>query len=234
MPTTRLYFAFTAGLPCGRQEPVREPRNLIAVNTDGMHKYAAWGVYICRCRDGTLYTGSTARLARRLVQHNAGQGARYTRSRAPVHLVYWEPCASRAAAQGRESALKKAGRRIKLDLIGRWQDRFRRPGGGHQSTWQPWVWDGVVPSKPLLAAASPECGAADISLWRHDGWVRVEGLERLLARQNQAAHRLAACVLWDLRAQGDRGVYVMVPATPCDPAILERFTNLGLVPVTWA
>lgn len=203
------------------------------MNTDGKHEYAAWGVYICRCRDGTLYTGSTARLSRRLVQHNAALGARYTRSRIPVHLVYWEPCAGRAAAQSRESALKKADRRIKLDLIERWQDRLRWPGGSHQPTWQPWVWDGLVPAKPLPAVASPEHGAAGISLRRHDGWVRVEGLERLLARQDQAALGLAASVLQDLRARGERGVYVMAPASPCDPAILERCTKLGLVPVTW-
>ncbi len=55
-------------------------------------------VYILRCADGTLYTGWTTDLNRRLAAHNAGSGAKYTRSRRPVALLYSEECASRGAA----------------------------------------------------------------------------------------------------------------------------------------
>ena len=48
-------------------------------------------VYLLRCSDGTLYTGCTNNLDRRLAAHNAGKGTKYTRSRRPVALVYWEP-----------------------------------------------------------------------------------------------------------------------------------------------
>lgn len=75
-----------------------------------------WLVYMLRCRDGTIYTGCTNNLTRRLAAHNAGQGAKYTRGRGPVTLIYQEPCASRATALAREAALKKLSRRQKLAL----------------------------------------------------------------------------------------------------------------------
>ena len=58
-------------------------------------------VYVVRCRDGTLYTGVTNDLERRVAAHNAGRGARYTRARGPVALVYREPAPNRGAAQRR-------------------------------------------------------------------------------------------------------------------------------------
>ncbi|MCX5871172.1 MAG: GIY-YIG nuclease family protein [Deltaproteobacteria bacterium] len=67
-----------------------------------------WYVYIVRCSDNTLYTGITTDLSRRLLEHNSGpKGARYTRSRRPVALVYCEQVASRSAATSRESHIKK-------------------------------------------------------------------------------------------------------------------------------
>lgn len=77
-----------------------------------------WHVYILRCADGTLYTGITTDLARRLEEHNRGgaPGARYTRSRRPVQLIYSEAAASRSAAAKREAALKKLDRAAKLAL----------------------------------------------------------------------------------------------------------------------
>lgn len=78
-----------------------------------------WYVYMLRCRDGSLYTGITTDPARRLAEHNAGTaGARYTRTRRPVTLVYSEPAADRSAASRREAALKKLPRPRKLALIG--------------------------------------------------------------------------------------------------------------------
>lgn len=71
-----------------------------------------------RCRDGTLYTGATIDLARRLARHSAGRGARYTRSRLPVVLVHAEPAQDRGAALRREAALKRLSRAEKLLLVG--------------------------------------------------------------------------------------------------------------------
>lgn len=66
-----------------------------------------WSVYIVRCADGTLYTGTAKDLDARIADHNAGRGAKYTRGRLPVTLVYTEPAADRAAAQRREHAIKR-------------------------------------------------------------------------------------------------------------------------------
>ncbi|MDR0915947.1 MAG: GIY-YIG nuclease family protein [Oscillospiraceae bacterium] len=74
-------------------------------------------VYILRCRDGTLYTGWTNDLPRRLDTHNAGRGAKYTRGRLPVTLVYSETVADRGAALRREIEIKRMTRGEKLALI---------------------------------------------------------------------------------------------------------------------
>lgn len=66
-----------------------------------------WQVYIVRCADDTLYTGVTNALDSRIATHNNGQGAKYTRSRLPVTLVYAESAADRSAAQQREHAIKR-------------------------------------------------------------------------------------------------------------------------------
>lgn len=78
-------------------------------------------VYILECNDGTLYTGWTVNLPRRLATHNAGRGARYTRTRLPVRVVYTEPQPDRPAALRRERALKKLSRAQKLALISQFQ-----------------------------------------------------------------------------------------------------------------
>jgi len=66
-----------------------------------------WFVYVVRCADRTLYTGVTTDADRRVAEHNRGRGARYTRSRAPVRLVYLEPAANRSAALRREHEIKR-------------------------------------------------------------------------------------------------------------------------------
>ena len=76
--------------------------------------------YIMRCADGTLYTGCTNDLDRRLAAHNAGKGAKYTRSRRPVVLVYREQAADRSAALRREIALKKLTKAQKETLCAGW------------------------------------------------------------------------------------------------------------------
>lgn len=74
-------------------------------------------VYILQCRDGSLYTGWTVDLEKRLLQHNQGSGAKYARSRRPVSLVHWEEYATKEEALKREYRIKKLTRRKKLALI---------------------------------------------------------------------------------------------------------------------
>jgi len=71
-----------------------------------------------RCADGSLYTGITNDLARRLAAHRAGTASRYTRSRRPVRLVYRERRRDRSAALKREAAIKRLPRAAKLRIIG--------------------------------------------------------------------------------------------------------------------
>nr|WP_281376948.1 GIY-YIG nuclease family protein [Deinobacterium chartae] len=70
-----------------------------------------------RCADGSLYAGATNHPERRLRQHNAGRGARYTRARRPLELVYLEACAGRPEALRREAELKRLPRAAKLALV---------------------------------------------------------------------------------------------------------------------
>jgi len=74
-------------------------------------------VYMVECADRTLYTGWTTNLERRLKTHNAGRGARYTKTRGPVRLVFVEPQPNRRAALKREAQLKRMSRQQKLKLI---------------------------------------------------------------------------------------------------------------------
>ncbi len=78
--------------------------------------------YIVECDDGTLYTGWTTDPERRLREHNAGKGARYTRSRRPVRLVYWEQYSDRSGAMRREAVVKKLTRFEKQTLIQKFSD----------------------------------------------------------------------------------------------------------------
>ena len=75
-------------------------------------------VYILRCGDGTLYTGAAVDPVRRMKVHNAGRGAKYTRSRRPVRLVYTEAAESWSAALRREAEIKRMSRAEKLALAG--------------------------------------------------------------------------------------------------------------------
>ena len=76
-------------------------------------------VYILQCADGSLYTGWTTDLQQRLMAHNSGQGARYTRGRRPVRVAYREEQPTRSAAQKREAAIRRLSRVDKLRLIER-------------------------------------------------------------------------------------------------------------------
>ena len=76
-----------------------------------------WFVYMLRCSDNSLYTGYTNDVKRREMVHNTGKGAKYTKSRLPVHLVYWEGFELRNDALKRECAIKKLTKQQKEALI---------------------------------------------------------------------------------------------------------------------
>ena len=75
-------------------------------------------VYILECSDGSLYTGWTTDIDARVATHNSGKGAKYTRARLPVKLVYLEEFGDKQTAQAREREIKKLSREDKLVLIG--------------------------------------------------------------------------------------------------------------------
>lgn len=89
-----------------------------------------WSVYLARCRDGSLYAGVTTDLIRRLAQHNSGRGGAYTRSRAPVTLVYTEQASDQSAALRRERALKQLTRAEKEQLVSDYRRPARRSSPG--------------------------------------------------------------------------------------------------------
>lgn len=86
---------------------------------------AGWCVYILRCADGSLYTGITNDLERRVSEHNHGGklGAAYTRGRRPVTPVYREACKDRSAALMREAAIRRMSRQEKIALIEKKKDK---------------------------------------------------------------------------------------------------------------
>ena len=78
-----------------------------------------WVVYILKCRNGILYTGVTNNLPNRVVQHNAGKGAKFTAINKPCILVWHEHHANRSAAQKKEWEIKEWDRKEKLEFIKR-------------------------------------------------------------------------------------------------------------------
>jgi len=81
----------------------------------------SWFVYIVRCADNTLYTGIAKDVERRILEHNSDDisGAKYTKARRPVALVYQEACDSRSAASKREYEIRQLSREHKNNLISR-------------------------------------------------------------------------------------------------------------------
>jgi putative endonuclease len=76
-----------------------------------------WYIYILECSDESLYTGITNKLADRIKAHNEGNGAKYTRGRTPVKMVYCEICGTQSDALKREISIKKLSKKQKLTLI---------------------------------------------------------------------------------------------------------------------
>ncbi len=79
-------------------------------------KVQRWYVYILECADNTLYTGITTNITRRMSEHESGKGAKYTKGRAPLKLIYTEECDNRATASKRENAIKAMPREEKANL----------------------------------------------------------------------------------------------------------------------
>lgn len=77
--------------------------------------------YIVKCADGTFYTGWTTDVERRVKCHNDGKGAKYTRPRLPVELVYYEVFETKEDAMRREAAIKKLSRERKELLVAKWE-----------------------------------------------------------------------------------------------------------------
>ena len=75
--------------------------------------------YILKCKDGSLYTGWTNDLEQRVAAHNTGKGAKYTKARRPVELVYFEEFETKEQAMKREYAIKQMSRKDKLELVRR-------------------------------------------------------------------------------------------------------------------
>jgi len=90
-------------------------------------KITAHYAYMLRCADGTIYSGYTTDPERRTAAHNSGQGAKYTRSRLPVELVFTERYETKSAALQREAALKRLGRTEKLALIAQANEKELSP-----------------------------------------------------------------------------------------------------------
>ncbi len=78
--------------------------------------------YMLRCNDGTYYTGWTTNVQKRVDTHNKGRGAKYTRCRLPVYLVYWEWQEDRSSAQKKEDYIRKLTRKRKEEIIKKFQE----------------------------------------------------------------------------------------------------------------
>ena len=76
-----------------------------------------WHVYLIRCADGSLYTGITTDVERRLAEHRAGKGAKYLRGRGPLELAYSRPIGDRAAASREEARIKRLSKAAKETLV---------------------------------------------------------------------------------------------------------------------
>ena len=93
---------------------------------------SGWVCYLLGCADGTLYCGITNDMDKRMAAHNAGVGAKYTRGRSPVQLLYAEPCADKSAALKRELQIKRLPRSkkqaIAASVSNKYYGKRRRSG----------------------------------------------------------------------------------------------------------
>ena len=94
--------------------------------TDKQNQHQGNYTYIVKCSDETLYTGWTNNLKKRLEAHNSGKGAKYTKNRRPVELVYFEEYDTKQEAMKREYAIKQLNRKKKTELIEKWRGENKK------------------------------------------------------------------------------------------------------------
>lgn len=156
----------------------------------------SWWVYILRCGDGTLYTGTAADVERRLAAHRRGRGAKYTRGRGPLAVVYREACPDRGAALRREAAIKKYRRAEKEALITDYAERRSRMkkaafiGTGNMGA-------------PLIQAACRAVGAEQVVV-----------ANRTRAKAEALAAELGCAVAEDNRVAAAQAEYVFLCVKP--------------------
>lgn len=115
-------------------------------------------MYILRCGDGSLYTGCTDNIPRRLAVHQSGKGAKYTRSHLPVALAYWEELPDKSAALRREAAVKKLTRRQKLALIAGKEKHMTEMRRKERQLPEEFAWEIVDKCEYALLAMTAEDG----------------------------------------------------------------------------
>lgn len=118
----------------------------------------AYYVYMLRCGDGSLYTGSTNDVSRRVKVHQSGKGAKYTRSRLPVELVYQEELPDRSAALRREAAMKKLTRRQKLALLAKKENMQMEMRRKDRQMTEEFAWEVVDRCEYAVVAMTAEDG----------------------------------------------------------------------------
>ena len=118
----------------------------------------AYYVYMLRCGDGSLYTGSTSDVSRRVTVHQSGKGAKYTRSRLPVELVYQEELPDRSAALRREAALKKLTRGQKLALLAKKENMQMEMRRKDRQMTEDFAWEVVDRCEYAVIAMTAEDG----------------------------------------------------------------------------
>ncbi|MCU0608847.1 MAG: GIY-YIG nuclease family protein [Chitinispirillaceae bacterium] len=91
-----------------------------------MQKIKIWHLYIIRCADSTLYTGISCDVGRRFARHVSGRGAKYTRTRGPLQLVYTKKIGSQGDALKKEYQIKRLSKKKKEELVRKHQGRPRR------------------------------------------------------------------------------------------------------------
>lgn len=104
-------------LRCPETAHTSDPEAAPFPNQRGALSAVTHHVYVLECADGTYYTGYTTDLDRRIAEHNAGKGAKYTRGRTPVQLIHTESFGSRSAAMAREYEIKQLSRAEKERLV---------------------------------------------------------------------------------------------------------------------
>ncbi len=117
MPSVKTGFISSTSLPSAYERMIQGLIKKAKKKRGKLGGQESWSLYILQCSDGTFYTGIAKNLAKRFEAHSAGKGAKYTRTRRPLTLIYQEFCKGRAAALVREYEVKSFSRKKKEALI---------------------------------------------------------------------------------------------------------------------